>query len=260
MPQHEHVELWQKRFGRKFDHLEKERKSLSRSHKEDSKKSQRLQGIKAKLYNKKRYQEKVALQKKIKAHQEKDAKQKEPDHVPDGSIPAYLMDREGVSRTKVLSNMVKQKKKEKAGKWAVPISKIKALSEDQMFKVFRTGKKRNKAWKRVVNKVTFVSQDFTRKPPKYERFIRPTGLRMRKANVTHPDLKLTSQLDIVGVKHNPQSSHFTTLGVMTKGTIIEVDVSPLGLVTTSGKVVWAKYAQVMNNPELDGTVNAVLLV
>ena len=37
---------------------------------------------------------------------------------------------------------------------------------------------------------------------------------------------------------------FTTLGVITKGTIIEVNVSELGLVTPGGKVVWGKYAQV----------------
>ena len=36
-----------------------------------------------------------------------------------------------------------------------------------------------------------------------------------------------------------------------KGTIIEVNVSELGLVTTSGKVAWGKMAQVTNNPELD---------
>jgi ribosome biogenesis protein NSA2 len=47
---------------------------------------------------------------------------------------------------------------------------------------------------------------------------------------------------------------------MTKGTIIEVNVSELGLVTTSGKVAWGKMAQITNNPELDGCVNAVLLV
>ena len=52
----------------------------------------------------------------------------------------------------------------------------------------------------------------------------------------------------------------TQLGVMTKGTVIEVNVSDLGLVTQSGKVVWGKYAQVTNSPELDGCINAVLLV
>ena len=39
-----------------------------------------------------------------------------------------------------------------------------------------------------------------------------------------------------------------------------VNVSELGLVTTSGKVAWGKMAQISNNPELDGCVNAVLLV
>ena len=62
------------------------------------------------------------------------------------------------------------------------------------------------------------------------------------------------------VKKNPQSALYTQLGVMTKGTVIEVNVSELGLVTNTGKVVWGKYAQVTNNPENDGCVNAVLLV
>ena len=39
----------------------------------------------------------------------------------------------------------------------------------------------------------------------------------------------------------------------------QVNVSDLGLVTTSGKVVWGKYAQVTNNPENDGCINALLL-
>ena len=37
-----------------------------------------------------------------------------------------------------------------------------------------------------------------------------------------------------------------------QGTIIEVNVSDLGLVTPGGKVVWGKYAQITNNPETDG--------
>jgi len=53
---------------------------------------------------------------------------------------------------------------------------------------------------------------------------------------------------------------YTTLGVITKGTVLEVNVSDLGLVTPSGKVVWGKYAQVTNVPENDGCINAILLV
>jgi ribosome biogenesis protein NSA2 len=59
-----------------------------------------------------------------------------------------------------------------------------------MFKVLRTGKRMKKSWKRMITKATFVGQGFTRKPPKYERFIRPTGMRFTKAHTTHPELKV----------------------------------------------------------------------
>lgn len=74
----------------------------------------------------------------------------------------------------------------------------------------------------MVTKVTFVGPGFTRKPPKYERFIRPTGLRFKKAHVTHPELKCTFNLEIIGIKKNPNGPMYTSLGVVTKGTIIEV--------------------------------------
>lgn len=196
----------------------------------------------------------------IQQHQERDNKHSDGDVVKDGAVPAYLLDRQNVSRAKVLSNMVRQKRQEKAGKWEVPLPKVKPISEDEMFKVIKTGAKQKKAWKRMITKVTYVPDTFVRAPPKYERMIRPMGLRFKKANVTHPELKTTLCLDILGVKKNPQSPMYTGLGVITKGTIIEVNVADLGLVTQTGRVVWGKYAQVMNNPENDGCINAVLLV
>jgi len=66
----------------------------------------------------------------------------------------------------VLSNSIKQKRKEKAGKWSVPIPKVKPVAEDEVFKVMRSGKRKKKQWKRMVNKVSFVGESFTRKPPK----------------------------------------------------------------------------------------------
>ena len=51
---------------------------------------------------------------------------------------------------------------------------------------------------------------------------------------------------------------YTQLGVLTKGTVIEVNVSELGMVTAGGKVVFGKYAQITNNPENDGCINAAL--
>ncbi|KAF2574853.1 hypothetical protein F2Q70_00006557 [Brassica cretica] len=137
---------------------------------------------------------------------------------------------------------------------------VRPVAEDEMFRVIRSGKRKTKQWKRMVTKATFVGPGFTRKPPKYERFIRPSGLRFTKAHVTHPELRCTFCLEIIGIKKNPNGPMYTSLGVMTRGTIIEVNVSELGLVTPAGKVVWGKYAQVTNNPENDGCINAVLLV
>ena len=59
----------------------------------------------------------------------------------------------------------------------------------------------------MVTKVTYVGEGFTRKPPKYERFIRPMvcvcmlsavliislqALRFKKAHVTHPEVRATT--------------------------------------------------------------------
>jgi len=227
---------------------------------ERSEVAKRTKGLKAKIMNKERRNEKIQMKKTIAMHEEKKTKKKEAKPVPDGAVPAYLMDREGQSRAKSLNNMIKQKRKEKAGKWAVPLPKVKAMDEMEVMKVVRTGKSKRKAWKRMITKHTYVGEAFTRKAPKYERFIRPMALRSKKAHVTHPELKATFCLPIIGVKKNPNSPLYTQLGVITKGTVIEVNVSELGLVTTGGKVVWGKYAQVTNNPENDGCINAVLLV
>ena len=51
---------------------------------------------------------------RIKQHEEKKTRKKEEGAVPQGAVPPYLLDREGQSRAKVLSNMIKQKRKEKA--------------------------------------------------------------------------------------------------------------------------------------------------
>jgi len=103
-------------------------------------------------------------------HEEKNSKQKDKDAIPTGAVPAYLLDREGVSRAKVLSNSVKQKRKEKAGKWAVPVPKVRPMAEAEMFRVVKSGKRQKKAWKRMITKATFVGEGFTRKPPKVSIF------------------------------------------------------------------------------------------
>ncbi|GJJ13370.1 Ribosome bioproteinsis protein [Clathrus columnatus] len=277
MPQNEYIEEHIKRHGRRLDYFERRRKRIAREAHKNSAIAQKTFGLKAKLLHKKRHAQKVQLKKTLKAHDERNVKQKAAS-TPEGALPTYLLDRENQKDAKALSTALKQKRKDKAAKYAVPLPKVRGIAEDEMFKVVRTGKSKSKAWKRMVTKATFVGEGFTRKPVKMERFIRPMALRYKKANVTHrassvyisavdfispivlADLKATFQLSIIGVKKNPQSPMYTQLGVMTKGTVIEVNVSELGMVTTGGKVVFGKYAQVTNNPENDGCINAVLLV
>lgn len=259
MPQNEYMERHLKLYGRRLDYEDRKRKKEARLPKERARKAQKLRGIKAKLFNKERRNEKIQISKKIKTHQEKKCK-KEVEKIEECALPHYLLDRGRQANAKILSNMIKQKRKEKAGKWDVPLPKVRAQSDTEIFRELKTGKTKRKSWKRMVTKVTFVGENFTRKPPKFERFIRPMGLRMNKAHITHPELKTTFYLPIIGVKKNPSSPMLTSLGVITKGTVIEVNISDLGLVTQTGKVVWGKYAQVTNNPENDGVINAVLLV
>lgn len=144
-----------------------------------------MHGIKAKLMHAKRYSEKVQMKKTLKAHDERNVKQPDAGSAPEAALPTYLLDREGQKNAKALSTALKQKRKDKAAKYSVPLPKVRGIAEDEMFKVIRTGKSKTKAWKRMVTKATFVGEGFTRKPVKMERFIRPMALRYKKANVTH---------------------------------------------------------------------------
>jgi ribosome biogenesis protein NSA2 len=147
--------------------------------------AQKAFGLKAKLLHAKRHAEKVQLKKTLKAHDERNVKQKDSSNVPEGALPTFLLDREGQKDAKALSTAIKQKRKDKAAKYAVPLPKVRGIAEDEMFKVMRTGKSKKKSWKRMVTKATFVGEGFTRKPVKMERFVRPMALRYKKANVTH---------------------------------------------------------------------------
>ena len=74
------------------------------------------------------------------------------------------------------------------------------MAEDEIFKVMKAGKRKKKQWKRVITKATFVGPSFTRKHPKYERFIRPTGLRYTKVR-----LLFTLSFFLVDRKHSQKA-------------------------------------------------------
>ncbi|ROT35601.1 TGF-beta-inducible nuclear protein [Sodiomyces alkalinus F11] len=259
MPQNEYMERWRKLHGRRLDHEEKTRKKAAREGHKQSYEAQNLRGLRAKLRAQERRKEKIQMRKQIKAHEERDVKTANQND-PSEPMPAYLLDRSNPSTAKAISSQIKNKRAEKAARFSVPLPKVRGLAEEEVFSVVHTGKKTHKkSWKRMITKPTFVGPNFTRRDPKHERFIRPMGLRYKKAHVTHKELGVTVNLPILSVKKNPSSPLYTNLGVLTRGTIIEVDVSDLGLTSASGKVVWGRYAQVTNNPENDGCLNAVLL-
>lgn len=146
------------RNGRQLDYEERKRKRTAREAHKASHVAQTLHGHKAKLLHQRRYAEKVAMKKTIKAHEERDVKAKDASAMPEGALPTYLLDREGQNDAKALSSAVKQKRKEKAGKFAVPLPKVRGIAEDEMFKVIKTGKSKTKGWKRMVTKATFVGE------------------------------------------------------------------------------------------------------
>jgi ribosome biogenesis protein NSA2 len=134
------------------------------------------------------------MKKTLKAHDERNLKQPNSSAKPEVALPTYLLDRESENSAKALSSALKQRRKDKAAKYSVPLPRVRGIAEDEMFKVVKTGKSKSKAWKRMVTKATFVGEGFTRKPVKMERFIRPMALRYKKANVTHRTFIITIHL------------------------------------------------------------------
>jgi len=63
MPQGDYIELHQKRFGHRLDFFERKRKKEARSAHKRSQFAQKVTGIKAKLFHKRRYAEKAQMKK-----------------------------------------------------------------------------------------------------------------------------------------------------------------------------------------------------
>lgn len=144
MPQNEYIEDAIKSQGRRLDYSERKRKRTAREPHLRAEKAQKAFGFKAKLLNEKNRIEKVEIRKKVKAVGTKD-KHRILKESADKAIPTYLMDRGIEQRAKILSNMVKEKRKEKAGKWTVPLSSVKGVAEQEIFKVVTSGKRNRKA-------------------------------------------------------------------------------------------------------------------
>lgn len=253
MAQNNYVDELIKRNGRPLDYEVKKYKKAARIPARRRIMARRLHGLKAKIFSKRCKEAKTERLRRTKKQGSSYLPSTDP-------VPHFLLDRDIQGGPSEVSRLIKEKRKNTISKYAVPLAQVKGVSEVEAFRSITTGRKRKNHWKRMVLKPCFVGEDFTRKPPKFERFIRPMAMRFKKAHVVHPELKATFNLPIIGIKKNPHSELYTSLGVLSKGTIIEVNVSELGMVASSGKIVWGKYAQVTNKPEDDGCVNAILLM
>lgn len=139
-----------------LDHEERHRKRLAREGHKESQNAQKLHGLRAKLYQKKRHAQKIQMKKQIKAHEERNVSSTQPNEPSSTPLPQYLLDRSQATNAKALSSAIKNKRAEKAAKFSVPLPRVRGIAEEEMFKVVKTGKKTaKKGWKRMITKPTF---------------------------------------------------------------------------------------------------------
>ncbi|CAI5737211.1 unnamed protein product [Peronospora farinosa] len=86
MPQHEHMEMHRKRHGVRMDAVEKKRKKEAREVHRRSQFAQKVHGLRAKLYNQKRFKEKAAMKKTLALHNERTNKHANDDEIPDAIL------------------------------------------------------------------------------------------------------------------------------------------------------------------------------
>ena len=132
-----YMDRWRKLHGRRLDHEERTRKKAAREGHKASEDAQKLTGLRAKLYQKKRHHEKIQMKKQIKAHEERNVKSSAPNEPSSTPLPQYLLDRSNPTSAKALSSAIKNKRSEKAARFSVPLPKVKGISEQEMFKVVK---------------------------------------------------------------------------------------------------------------------------
>ena len=131
MPQNEYMDRWRKLHGRRLDHEERTRKKAAREGHKASEDAQKLTGLRAKLYQKKRHHEKIQMKKQIKAHEERNVKSSAPNEPSTTPLPQYLLDRSQPTTAKALSSAIKNKRAEKAAKFSVPLPKVRGIAEEE---------------------------------------------------------------------------------------------------------------------------------
>lgn len=102
------------------DHEERQRKREARQGHKASEDAQNLRGLRAKLHQQQRRKEKIQMKKQIKAHEERNVKSAA-EQDPKTPLPNYLLDRSNPTSAKALSSAIKNKRADKAARFAVPL-------------------------------------------------------------------------------------------------------------------------------------------
>jgi len=91
MPQHEHMERHKKLHGVRMDQMERDRKREARRAHKISQFAQKSFGLRAKLFNQKRFKEKAAMKKTLALHQQGSNKHANDEKMTDGMCPFLLL-------------------------------------------------------------------------------------------------------------------------------------------------------------------------
>ena len=206
--------------------LEKKRKKEAREPHKRSAVAKKLIGLKAKLYAKKRHAEKVTMKKTIQQHSERTNKSQ---GLRRRSAGRRLSSRTSSTASRRADRRFSNTIKQKRGMAAQGAAPVRPMAPDEMFRVMRSGK-RQKNNETMMPDATFVGPGFTRKPPKHDLFDeaeRISSFTSRRTSTHHQGLH-RPRPDHLRREEEPQRADVLSLGVLTKGTVIEVNVSEPG--------------------------------
>ncbi|CAM9193878.1 unnamed protein product, partial [Lampetra planeri] len=185
---------------------------------ERARKAKKLIGLKAKLYNKERHKEKIQIKKTIKMHEQRMAKQKDEDKTPKGRGARLSPGPRGPVQGQSSVQHDQAEAQGEGGQVGRPAAQGAAPR----------GRRRCSAWSADRQDAAQVVE-----APRHQGLLRGRRLHPQAAQVRalHPPHGIALQegprdpprveghfcLPILGVKKNPSSPMYTSLGVITKG-------------------------------------------
>jgi ribosome biogenesis protein NSA2 len=85
------------------------------------------------MYQQLRHKQKIQMKQTIRAHETSNVKGAgATESEPSNPIPAYLLDRSNPTTAKSLSSAIKNRRKEAAAKFSVPLPKVRGMTEEEV--------------------------------------------------------------------------------------------------------------------------------